>query len=549
MAESFNLVHEPWICVRDDACRTQTVSLRDALVNAHRFAGLAGESPAQDAAMLRLLIAVIYTVFYRVDENGDPAILEDEDGALDRWEAIWKRKAFPSEPICAYLKEWEHRFDLLDKERPFYQVPEAVIGTEHTAAKLNGLVLESENKKSIRIFSGKTEANKYTLSFAEAARWLVYLQGFDDAGVKKKTDEVKQNGKESTVSPVSWMGKLGVIYSIGRNLFETIWLNTVYLRDGEKLYNQPTPCWEILKARCGEYSAFSLRSDIAELFTIQTRRVLLKQEDNKITAFTEYCGDLIEPKNAFAEPMTIWKPEYKQIRKKNTVVGFSPASLSSSRFLWRDFSAIVVSSEENRCPGITYWLNALQNEERLELESIRFAAVSVEYDNKKSSVTNTVSDSLSFHADLLSKAGEDWQKRIRDQIEFCDKLANAVGMLAGVLSVAAGKREMKDGKNIPPLQMKVAEAAKAQFYFRIDAPFREWLLKPQAGQSIDETNALEEEWRDTATGIAREYGAQLVEEAGEPAFLGRWVEIEKDRKQHFSSPEAFNCFLGKLKNI
>ncbi len=68
---------------------TKEISLAEALIGAHRYSSLAGESPAQDAAILRLLIAIAYTVFYRTDEDGQPASLRDEDAALDRWEAIW----------------------------------------------------------------------------------------------------------------------------------------------------------------------------------------------------------------------------------------------------------------------------------------------------------------------------------------------------------------------------------------------------------------------------------------------------------------------------
>ena len=115
-----------------------------------------------------------------MNENGEGALLREEDEALDRWAAIWNRKAFPEEPIRAYRKRWRERFDLLDAERPFYQVPEAKIGTPLSAAKLNGEILQSEHK--LRIFANRTEVTSGSLSFAEAARRLVYLQGFDDSG-------------------------------------------------------------------------------------------------------------------------------------------------------------------------------------------------------------------------------------------------------------------------------------------------------------------------------------------------------------------------------
>ena len=100
----FDLTKEPWIRVADAQCRITELSLPEVLINAHRYRALAGESPAQDAAILRLLVAVAYTVFYRVDEEGQAALLKDEDEALDRWEAIWSLQHLPAEPIRAMSK-------------------------------------------------------------------------------------------------------------------------------------------------------------------------------------------------------------------------------------------------------------------------------------------------------------------------------------------------------------------------------------------------------------------------------------------------------------
>ena len=61
----FNLLREPWVRVRTQDGTIRTVSLTDALLHAHAYVDLAGEMPTQDAAMLRLLLAVLHTVFSR----------------------------------------------------------------------------------------------------------------------------------------------------------------------------------------------------------------------------------------------------------------------------------------------------------------------------------------------------------------------------------------------------------------------------------------------------------------------------------------------------
>ena len=66
----FNLLTEPWVRVRLPDNTVQEVSLTDALVHAQEYMDLAGEMPTQDAAMLRLLLAVLFTVFSRVSAVG-----------------------------------------------------------------------------------------------------------------------------------------------------------------------------------------------------------------------------------------------------------------------------------------------------------------------------------------------------------------------------------------------------------------------------------------------------------------------------------------------
>ena len=83
-AKEFNLLREPWVRVRTQDYTVQEVSLTDALLHAHEYVDLAGEMPTQDVAVLRLLLAVLHTVFSRVDENGTPAPFEETEDALLR---------------------------------------------------------------------------------------------------------------------------------------------------------------------------------------------------------------------------------------------------------------------------------------------------------------------------------------------------------------------------------------------------------------------------------------------------------------------------------
>ena len=66
----FNLLEEPWIRVLLPDCGVREVSLTDALLHARDYVDLAGELPTQDVAVLRLLLAVLHSVFARVDVAG-----------------------------------------------------------------------------------------------------------------------------------------------------------------------------------------------------------------------------------------------------------------------------------------------------------------------------------------------------------------------------------------------------------------------------------------------------------------------------------------------
>ncbi len=137
----FNLLEEPWILVMtDEKGSSEQVSLVQLFQNAHRYKGLAGEMQMQNFAILRLLLAVLHTVFSRLNSQGQPypylAIGEkfkqeaelDEDDLEDHrdnlmatWKALWQGKSFP-EIVVDYLYCWKDRFYLFDNKHPFYQV-------------------------------------------------------------------------------------------------------------------------------------------------------------------------------------------------------------------------------------------------------------------------------------------------------------------------------------------------------------------------------------------------------------------------------------------
>lgn len=77
----FNLLDEKWINVVTEYKGTiETVGMRDFFKNAHEYIALAGDTPTQDFAVMRFLLAVLHTVFSRYDADGKAyEILEMND--------------------------------------------------------------------------------------------------------------------------------------------------------------------------------------------------------------------------------------------------------------------------------------------------------------------------------------------------------------------------------------------------------------------------------------------------------------------------------------
>lgn len=529
--KEFNLLDENWVRVITPDCKIREVSLTDAILHSHEYSDLCGELPTQNVAVMRLLLAVLYTVFSRVDKDGNPAPIDDEDEAFKRWKSLWDLKQFPEKPIRSYLETQREKFWLFHPERPFYQVPEAKIGTKYGAAKLNGELSESSNK--IRLFTTYSGKQKSVLSYPEAARWVLYVNAYDDTSAKPKEKGLPSPG-------AGWLGKLGIITAEGRNLFETLMLNFVMLKDGNELWGEEKPAWELEKAKAAERSEIALPDNPAELYTLQSRRLLLIGKDGMVTGYYLLGGDFFNKEMAFAEQMTIWSPICATTKDKS-VIGFKPCRHDSSKQMWREFPTAFPAEEkgEKHTPGIVSWVSKLKAYELLDDEQlIKFCTSSAQYGDKDFFISDVFSDSLSFHKKLLEEANDGWRSAIADEVAKCDQLATAVYYLAKDLDSAMGESEGKSYK-----------AAKEQLYFRIDVPFRNWLESIDSEWGTDKAEEDRECWRKTAQKIAVALGEEMVANAGEDAFTGRIIKEEGKSAKFYSSSKALLDFKYNVREI
>jgi|LSQX01.3.fsa_nt_gb CRISPR system Cascade subunit CasA len=520
----FNLLDEPWIlALRPDGIREE-LSIIEVFRQAHQFERLAGELPTQDLAILRLLLAILHTVFARFDLEGNGRKIRTPKDARDRWEQLWNQGKISADLIEIYLRRFEHRFWLFHPELPFYQVSEIGKATEYPASKLIGELSESNNKT--RVFSHRSGISKSSLDYPEAARWLLYVNAFDDTSAKSTVRGLPSPG-------AGWLGRIGSVIAVGDNLFETLMLNLILLPAGQQdIWPEERPYWEYAP-RTSERTKVSIPDNLAELYTIQSRRLKLIRDANLITGYYLLGGDFFESDNALIEPMTVWH-KVGSGKDKET---YRPRRHDVSRVLWRDFSTLVIQSEQVRRPGVVSWLEHLRARGVLSKTHFLFQTVAVKYGDKDMSVDHVFSDSIAFNARLLEKDYEVWTERIIQEIGTTEALVNEVGYLAANLAKAAGGSA--DGA-------REIEEARSLAYFSLDNPFRVWL------ETLDpKDNNIEEsmrKWWEISRSITRKLGSDLVRRAGPQAFVGKMLKVKrggKEVEQLFTAPKAYNQFLYK----
>ncbi|MCR5123166.1 MAG: type I-E CRISPR-associated protein Cse1/CasA [Ruminococcus sp.] len=532
MEREFCLITEPWIKVMKADKTVKEVSLLELFSEAHEYVCLAGETKSQDFAVLRFLLAVIYTVFSRYDENGDETDPDDDDyDPVDLWKKVWSAGKMPTAPFEKYFDKWQDRFWLFDEEYPFYQ-SKAVKGKSKpiSTGKLIGSLFESANKP--RLFSDRTNDGR-ELSCSEAARWLLHIVNFDDIAAKQPTPKK------------TWCGKLGLIAVRGKNLFETLMLNYVADCDDEKT---ELPSWETDDSRDFN-KQISVPSNQAAMLSLRSRKVLLCRENDTITGYYLAGGDYFENEDVPDELMTIWRG-YKE--KKDSVTLFRPARHDASKTAWQEFGAIAAFPDSRqkekdnadfgiRAPGVLRWVSGLKKylgkNYMLNIET-----ASVVYDLGQATslpVIDVISDRLSFHLELLEELGAGWRRRINDEIDKCEQAAKKVSALSINLQTASGA----SGDKLS------GSSAKMQFYDRIDRPFRMWLesIDPENDDIDDKTEELDK----TVFMIAKKLGNELASQAGDSAVFGRYIKPDSKSKTKVvtSSAHALNIFMASLTKI
>ena len=541
----FNLLDEKWLVVMTgEKGEAEEVSLKELFRNAHKYKRLAGETPTQDFAVLRLLLAVLHTVFTRFTVTGEfyewvavevdsfqvkeeideGDMLEYKRDLYATWKTLWEKGEFPV-IVNEYLEKYRHRFYLLDEKYPFFQFPEIgeaeypYSATDNGINKLNGKILEGDPRKP-RLFMSQYQTE---LEYSAAARWLLYTNGYAPS---KSGNPGKKKKRAST--GVAYLGKLGGIYASGKNLFETLLLN-LNLRESTCVQK---PIWEV-EPQINNFRA--IPDNLAQLFTYPSRQLLLKaNEENQII---EYRLDLAVSNfeympNLKIEPFTFWRYDTKlDVGKWKVRDGYVPKRHDPDKYFWQEMQTFS-SIEEKKCnPGIIEWLRMLHSD-NLVTGLISFNAEAENYIQKDGVVDRQVYDQISENIGLLDKQENGWLTCIADEIKNTEKVIGNT-----IIRFARDIDKIRNLQNGPTEQK-----TKMQILFSIDRRFREWLINisPQ-----DEKKDRTREWKSILREEISQQGDELIQGAGNRDYLGYYT--DKSNKKLENIETAYIRFRINLK--
>ncbi|NLJ95220.1 MAG: type I-E CRISPR-associated protein Cse1/CasA [Clostridiaceae bacterium] len=551
----FNLLDENWIgVIYLDESENKLVSLKTLFEDAHKIQRIAGDTKTQDFAILRILLAILNTVYSRFDAEGNayeyldldekfqeksevefddlPYYINDLDAC---WDNLWKKKHFPS-TVNDYLTKWHDRFYLFDDEYPFFQVLAGDLSADKISRKkasaISGKFLDrtvSESGNKVALFSPKYNAkyNKEVLRADQVARWLITYQGY--TGLSDKTIF----GKEKYKASKGWLYDLGGIYLEGTNLFETLLLNTILVHPRDEFSaKRQRPCWEYSSGELLEkYFSNNNPDNLAELYTTWSRAVYIDPDTDLDKAFSLQVVKLpdMNHQDQFIEAMTLWRFNEQGEHKGY----FTPRKHRANQALWRSFGLLAMPSSTSEkdmqhMPELINWLEEIRD--TIGNISIGVQAVSMQDDGNAPSwvPTDELVDSLQINNYVLTDVQENhWVPRITNLVEKTRVVINHT--YRAFLSDIAEIRNIKEKARQDFINREL-EAV----YFAIDEPFRAWLagIKPK-----DEKDKKMQIWLNILEKIVKGEAQRLIDNATTRDLRG----IVKDERS-FNIITAYNSF-------
>ena len=511
--DTFNLVHEPWI-----KCRTaegnQLLSIRQVFDGSAKPLAVVGDSPTQDYAVLRVLLAIFWRAHYHEFARRYPSPRSRKKFEWDTWFLDTRetlRETGKDEVVLGYLAEVEDRFDLLHPTVPFMQVADL-----HTAKNTNNEIARILPDSEGSYFTMRTGPGRVSISYDEAARWLVHTQAYDYSGIKSgAVGDPRVKGGRGYPIGQGWSGLTGGTVIRGANLLETLVLNTTE-SCVPTAAETDKPVWEREPDTAAPQDLEATQpKGPADLATWQSRRIRLFTEDGAVTRVLVSNGDRIPNAglNVFGDPMTPYR--FSKNKSKKDFQAYYPRPYDEQRTTWRSLDALVAvdgdpgfSSREyppQRPKNVDNVAHILEDREVLDLQ-----IVSMAYGPQSSTYGTIVSSSIGLPVHLLRNS--EWSRAIRNDVrnsaEATGRAATALGAFAGQLYVAAGG-EYEFGADVAD-----------RLYAQLEPRFHNWMRDLDPKNMAQEVSSWQHTVREAALGVAQ----NLLNGAGQKALIGRLLD-------------------------
>ena len=536
----FNLCNEPWIPVLYVSGQTQEVSLKQLFDESNSIRKIHSGDATTDVAIL----GVAVVIFFR-------AVLENKEeyGELYREPKKWIQNISSggSEQLYFvqdYLKKYQDRFNLFDAERPFMQV--ADLHTSKGEVKpVSRLVLDSESE----YFSMRAEQALTSLSYAEAARYLVTVQAYDYSGIKSgAVGDPRVKGGKGYPLGVGWYGTTGKIIVHGENLIETL----LYCIDYEQLLNvekvkgkshrialQDKSVWERELPDTAAPRAYkggdptkykdepAPAVGMCEILTWQSRRVRLFPENGRVTGVLVSNGDKWFDRNTYTDPLTAYRFSKNQSTQTNPV--WMPKAHSAERTLWRGVDALLMrldSSQIKQDKPAPVIRQISSGKYFPAGAKANVQLVGMVYGNQSAVIEGTIDESLSLELALLTEQGARISTTVRENIQITMDAAIALGQYAGNLLRAAGK------------EYEFRPSVTESILHRMEDEFRSWLADLSVSDDVSTQAA---KWQSKVRRILEDEADQLAVSAGPKAAIGTIYD-----EQLYTTAKARRQFGGRL---
>ncbi|WP_297666304.1 type I-E CRISPR-associated protein Cse1/CasA [uncultured Corynebacterium sp.] len=537
MTESFSLLDRPWILTMLTDGSTSELSLREIFDGSHSVASIRGDSPLQDAAIYRLLLA-IYWCAHRDNLDLDPGEeLDMVDWIPERLESAAENQA--DDTVLDYLDRHADRFDLLDSKKPFMQVAD-LHTSKNATADVRRIVPEFEDD----YFTLRAGNGALSLAYAEAARWLVYIQAYDYSGIKSgAVGDPRVKGGRGYPIGTGWTGAITATIILGSNLQETLVLNTT---DKALQAEDDHPVWEREPDTSAQRIDPANKDGIypkgpAEILTWQSRRVRLFPEDGVITQVLVSNGDRIPKANANVkdDPMTPYR--FSKNKSTRDLDVYYPKPLEAQRTMWRSLEPLIalktdpIYDKKNRAPERPKTIDQLAylEENGVELpKTLNVSMASMQYGSNSSVVDISISTRIELPLELLPQSAVDQRQAVLNLAAATSQAGTMLGSFAGQLFQAAGG------------EYEFQPAATDNLLAELEPKFSEWM---KTLHDADLEPRLKE-WELTVHNAVLQHADVLLVGAGPKALIGRIIENNGDER-FVSAGTVMSWLRKKLREI